>query len=197
MTIEPSAVVFNTTAELGPVPLTATLTNATLGDLSMPVPEGWALDETERASDMSGTFELVPPQGLEQSRFDIEPDLLGERAYQIDTFTYPHIGRSVVPTTVSVPVQAVGAELPSIKRIGYVSGGNDNVGLWMERLGLEVVELSPEDISSGTYADLKTIVIGIFAFGRRPDLAENIGALHDWVRNGGHLVTLYHRPSDG
>ncbi|MAN78180.1 MAG: PIG-L family deacetylase [Rhizobiales bacterium] len=197
MTIEPCAVVFNTTAELGPVPLTATLTNATLGDLSMPVPEGWALDETERASDMSGTFELVPPQGLEQSRFDIEPDLLGERAYQIDTFTYPHIGRSVVPTTVSVPVQAVGAELPSIKRIGYVSGGNDNVGLWMERLGLEVVELSPEDISSGTYADLKTIVIGIFAFGRRPDLAENIGALHDWVRNGGHLVTLYHRPSDG
>ena len=197
MTIEPNAVVFNTTEELAAVPLTATLTNATLADLSMPVPEGWSLTETDRASEMSGTFDLVPPTDLEQSRIDIEPQLLGEQAYQINEFTYPHIGRSVVPTTISVPVQAVGAELPSEKRVGYVSSGNDNVGLWMSRLGLDVVELTPEDIASGTFRDLRTIVVGIFSFGRRPDLVENISAIHDWVRNGGHLVTLYHRPSDG
>jgi LmbE family N-acetylglucosaminyl deacetylase len=197
MTIEPNAVVFNTTEELAPVPLTATVVGATLDDLAMPVPEGWSLDETGRASDMSGTFDLVAPEGLEQSRIDIEPELLGAEAYQINEFTYPHIGRSVVPTVLSVPVQAVGAELPAEKRIGYVSGGNDNVGIWMRRLGLEVVELSPEDISSGNFRNLRTIVVGIFAFGRRPDLVENISAIHDWVRNGGHLVTLYHRPSDG
>lgn len=197
LTLEPDAVVFNTAGELTPVPLTATIANATLEDLTMPVPAGWRLEEATRTSEQSGVFDLVPPNELEQSRFEIEPELLGEHAYQISTFRYPHIGRAVVPTTVAVPVQAVGAELPSIRRIGYVSGGNDNVGIWMRRLGLDVVELSPEDIASGGYGDLRTIVVGIFAFGRRPDLIENIGAIHQWVREGGHLVTLYHRPSDG
>ena len=31
----------------------------------------------------------------------------------------------------------------------------------------------------------------------RPDLAAATARLHRWVEDGGHLVTLYHRPSDG
>ena len=30
----------------------------------------------------------------------------------------------------------------------------------------------------------------------RPVLADNIQSLHQWVANGGHLLTLYHRPWD-
>ncbi|HWJ86439.1 MAG TPA: PIG-L family deacetylase [Pelagibacterium sp.] len=197
LSLEPDAIVFNTTEALEPVELTATVTGAELTDLDMTAPEGWDIAETDRASEQSGTYALTPPDDLEQSRFNLEPSLLGETAYQINTFTYPHIGRSVVPTTVSVPVQAVGAKLPDERRVGYVSGGNDNVGLWMRRLGLDVVELTPEAMETGAFRNLKTIVVGIFAFGRRPDLQASLGRLHDWVREGGHLVTLYHRPSDG
>ncbi|CAN7184269.1 PIG-L family deacetylase [Aminobacter sp. LjRoot7] len=194
--LKPDAVVFNTAADLAPVAMTATVTNAKVGDLKIDLPEGWALSPSGEASDNSGTFDLQPPAKPGETRFAIEPQLLGKDAYAINTFTYPHIGRSVVPTRVSVPVQTVGAELTGLK-VGYISGGNDKVGLWMKRLGIDVVELSPADVEQGAYRDLKTIVVGIFAFGKRKDLAKAVPELHKWVQDGGHLVTLYHRPSDG
>ena len=68
---------------------------------------------------------------------------------------------------------------------------------WLVRLGVELAELTPSDMESGAYRDLDTLVVGIFSFGRRPDLVAALPGVHEWVRNGGHLVTLYHRPSDG
>lgn len=195
--LEPDAVVFNTAAPLEPVEMTATVANAAATDLAFDLPEGWALEPGSPAAPEVQTYALTPPAEPGETRFALEPTLQGQPAYAIDTFTYPHIGKSVVPTLVSVPVQSVDAALPEGARIGYVSGGNDNVGLWMTRLGLDVTELTPEAMEQGAYRDLTTIVVGIFAFGRRPDLAAAVPALHDWVRAGGHLVTLYHRPSDG
>lgn len=194
--LKPDAVVFNTAKALAPVEMTATVTNAKSGDLEIALPDGWTLDAKGDGSEASRTFDLKPPAAPGVTRFAIEPKLLGKEAYAINTFSYPHIGRSVVPTKVSVPVQTVGAELPGLK-VGYISAGNDNVGLWMKRLGIEVVELKPADVERGAYKDLKTIVVGIFAFGRRKDLVAAVPALHEWVKAGGHLVTLYHRPSDG
>lgn len=195
--LKPDAVVFNTAQELAPVAMTATVTNAKTDDLKIDLPEGWAMNKTGSTSEEAASFDLQPPAKPGDVRFAIEPELLGKEAYAINTFSYPHIGRSVVPTKVSVPVQTVGAELPANHKVGYISGGNDNVGLWMKRLGVDVVELSPTDVERGAYRDLKTIVVGIFAFGRRKDLAAAVPALHEWVKKGGHLVTLYHRPSDG
>ena len=40
-------------------------------------------------------------------------------------------------------------------------------------------------------------MIGIFAFGLRRDLQAAAERLHGFVEEGGHLVTLYHRPTDG
>ena len=55
----------------------------------------------------------------------------------------------------------------------------------------------PGAIEDGALERLDTLVIGIFAFRTRPDLAAAVGRIHAWVRAGGHLVTLYHRPWDG
>jgi hypothetical protein len=144
----------------------------------------------------AGTFELTPPAELGTERITIAPKLLGKEAYAINVFTYPHIGRSVVPTEVAVPVQSVGAVIPEGK-IGYIGGGNDNVAIWLKRLGVQLKELSPADMEAGAYRDLDTLVVGIFSFGRRADLVAALPGVHEWVKKGGHLVTLYHRPSDG
>jgi hypothetical protein len=96
-----------------------------------------------------------------------------------------------------MPVLAVEARLPDGARVGYVGGGNDRVGAWLARLGLDVVELESERLARGDLSGLTTIVVGIFAFGTRPDLRTAAGRLRSWVEGGGHLVTLYHRPSDG
>ncbi|MDO5641559.1 MAG: PIG-L family deacetylase, partial [Paracoccus sp. (in: a-proteobacteria)] len=194
--LKPDAVVFNTEAAPAPVEMTAVVAGATTDDLDFNLPEGWqmtALDETGREA---ARYALTPPEGLGTTRMTIAPDLLGKRAYAINQFSYPHIGRSVVPTGVSVPVQSVGALIPE-GRIGYIGGGNDNVALWLKRLGVDLTELSPADMEAGAYRSLDTLVVGIFSFGRRPDLVAALPGVHEWVRQGGHLVTLYHRPSDG
>ena len=195
--LKPDAVVFNTERDIAPVEMTAVVANATTDDLAFDLPDGWSMQPTGETGREAGTFELAPPADLGTTRIAIEPVLLGEPAYAINTFSYPHIGKSVVPTLVSVPVQSVGAALPGNTKVGYVSGGNDNVHIWLRRLGVELVELTPGDIEAGAYRDLDTLVVGIFAFGKRPDLVAALPGIHEWVNNGGHLVTLYHRPSDG
>src|SRR5690606_33812918 len=137
----------------------------------------------------AGTFELTPPADLGTARITVAPKLLDKQAYAINVFSYPHIGRSVVPTEVAVPVQSVGAVIPE-GRIGYIGGGNDNVAVWLRRLGVELTELTPGDMEAGAYRDLDTLVVGIFSFGRRPDLVAALPGVHEWVRNGGHLLTL-------
>jgi hypothetical protein len=52
-------------------------------------------------------------------------------------------------------------------------------------------------VTHGDLSGLTTLVAGIFAFGTRPDLRAAAGRLRAFVEAGGHLVTLYHRPSDG
>jgi LmbE family N-acetylglucosaminyl deacetylase len=194
--LKPDAVVFNVESDVAPVEFTAVVSGATTSDIEFETPENWQFNPTTDLGSEAGSFELVPPEKLEAGRFNIQPKLLGKQAYQINVFSYPHIGRSVVPTEVSVPVQVVDAVIPEGK-IGYVGGGNDNVALWLKRMGVDLKELSPSDIEAGAYRDLDTLVVGIFSFGRRSDLVAALPGVHEWVRNGGHLVTLYHRPSDG
>jgi hypothetical protein len=63
-------------------------------------------------------------------------------------------------------------------------------------MGLDVTEL-PSGSLETDLGQFTTILVGIFAFGLRPDLAAATPRLHRFVEQGGHLVTLYHRPSDG
>jgi hypothetical protein len=194
--LKPDAVVFNTETELKPVEMSAVVAGGTTADLRFDLPEGWRMTPTGQTGSAAGTFELAPPADPGTARITIAPQLLGKPAFAINVFSYPHIGRSVVPTEVAVPVQSVEAVIPE-GRIGYIGGGNDNVATWLKRLGVALTELTPADMEAGAYRDLDTLVVGIFSFGRRDDLVAALPGVHDWVRNGGHLVTLYHRPSDG
>ncbi|WDR01563.1 hypothetical protein PSQ19_12320 [Devosia algicola] len=67
---------------------------------------------------------------------------------------------------------------------------------WLRAMGLNVNELDDDALSADLSA-YTTIIIGTFGFGARAALSANSDRLHDWVANGGHLLTLYHRPSDG
>ncbi len=194
--LKPDAVVFNTEKAIAPVAMTAVVAGATTSDLDFNLPEGWSMTATGETGEAAGSFELAPPADLGTTRITIAPKLLDKPAYAINTFSYPHIGKSVVPTEVAVPVQSVGAVIPEGK-VGYIGGGNDNVAIWLKRLGVDLKELTPADMEAGAYRDLDTLVVGIFSFGRRKDLVAALEGVHEWVRNGGHLVTLYHRPSDG
>ena len=117
-------------------------------------------------------------------------------AFQVTPIAYPHIGRARFLAPSVMKILTLDLKLPKGARIGYVGGGADRVGSWLSRMGLDVTELDAQALG-GDLSSFTTIVVGIFAFGIRRDLTAATEKLHRFVENGGHLVTLYHRPTDG
>ncbi|ARO14588.1 LmbE family protein [Ketogulonicigenium robustum] len=196
LTLRPEALVFNIENGAVPANIEAVVTNATIGDLDIPVPETWVLSGDVDPVGTAATFQLAPPADLKVERIVLNPTLKGKTAYKVETFQYPHTGKAVVPSEVAFQVQVVDAKIPDA-RVAYIGSNNDNVAIWMRRLGVDVTELTPADMASGAYKDFDTIVVGVFALGRRTDMTSRMAEVHEWVNAGGHLVTLYHRPSDG
>ncbi|MHA6689972.1 PIG-L family deacetylase [Devosia sp. A449] len=140
-------------------------------------------------------FTLTPAADLEPGRYTLHVRVDGTPAYALTEIAYPHIGRTHFVRPLALDVLALDLNLPK-SRIGYISGGSDRVGLWLKRMGANVTELDAAALA-GDLSQYDSIVIGILAFGTRPDLAAATERLHRWTEAGGHLLTLYHRPTDG
>lgn len=157
--------------------------------LAMTTPPGLTLERS------SAGLALVAGPQLQAGRHSLPVTVDGQPAHIVTPIAYPHIGRTRFVRPLTLDVLALDLTLPS-SRVGYIGGGSDRVGQWLTRMGADPVILDAEALA-GPLSGLDTIVVGIFAYGTRPDLAAANPRLRDWVEAGGHLVTLYHRPSDG
>ncbi|MFK4824309.1 PIG-L family deacetylase [Paenochrobactrum sp. BZR 588] len=169
-------------------------TRMTINGAQAPVrfsaPAGWNVSqEGEQVT-------LARPEKTEQGLLRFTPQIDGRDAFKVDRISYPHIGAVSYREPELLQVLALDLTLPKRAKIGYVGGGADRVGLWLSRMGLDVTMLNEKHFA-GDLSQFTTIVVGIFTFGLRKDLAAATAKLHDFVHKGGHLVTLYHRPSDG
>lgn len=158
--------------------------------VSFRTPAGWTIKKADGDWIASATDAVRP--GL----VEIEPQVDGRPAFQVTPIAYRHIGRASFRAPAMLKILSLDLKLPEGARVGYVGGGADRAGLWLARMGLDVTELDAQALS-GDLSRFTTIVVGIFAFGIRKDLAAATGRLHRFVEEGGHLVTLYHRPTDG
>ncbi|MDB5528335.1 MAG: LmbE family protein [Devosia sp.] len=153
-------------------------------------PAGWGVMRSEAG------FTITPAAPLANGLYRLPLMLDGRQAYRQTPIAYPHIGRTQFVTAQALNVLALDLTLPEAARIGYVGGGSDRVGVWLRAMGLNVTDLHAAALA-GDLSELTTIVVGTLAFGARSDLAAATEKLRDWVEAGGHLLTLYHRPSDG
>jgi LmbE family N-acetylglucosaminyl deacetylase len=158
--------------------------------VSFKTPAGWVMKKTD------GGWIASPTDVVKPGLVELEPQIDGDPAFQVTSIAYRHIGGTSFRAPAALKILSVDLKLPEGARIGYVGGGADRVGLWLARMGLDVTELDAQALS-GDLSRFTTIVVGIFAFGIREDLAAATERLHRFVEEGGHLVTLYHRPSDG
>lgn len=141
------------------------------------------------------TFAVTSDVLLTAGRHSLPILVDGAPAYGVTPIAYPHIGKTRFARLLTLDILALNLAVPHTK-VGYVGGGSDHVGLWLNRMGANATELDAEALA-GDLSAYDTIIIGIFAFGLRPDLRAATQKLHRWVEAGGHLVTLYHRPGDG
>ena len=188
--LKPDAVIVNLVRPTAPIAVDAHLDGAA-APVALDAPSGWTVAESSHG------FTLTPPADLAPGRFTISATVSGQPASRVRAATYPHLGNTEWAEPCLLPGLAVHAALPKEARVAYVGGGNDRVDFWLRQLGVAVTSLDAETLSRGDLDAFTTIVVGIFAFGTRPDLAAARQRLRAWVDAGGHLVTLYHRPRDG
>jgi LmbE family N-acetylglucosaminyl deacetylase len=150
---------------------------------------GWRT--TGNGTSLRLTPEVAPQQGMH----DFAVLLDGKPAQSVRRMAYPHIGKTMRCVPARLRVSVMDVRLPT-GRIAYIGGGNDRTDFWLRKCGMTLDCLSPEalrDVDLGRY---DSILIGIFAMRTCATLANRLADLHDWVRAGGNLVTLYHRPWD-
>ena len=111
--------------------------------------------------------------------------------YQV--IAYNHIQTRHLYHPAASQVKMIDVAVAPNLAIGYVMGSGDEVPAAIEQLGASVTMLSSDDIAFGDLAKFSTIVLGIRAHEKRPDLRAYNQRLLDFVRGGGHLVVQYNK----
>ncbi|GJM14342.1 MAG: GlcNAc-PI de-N-acetylase [Pseudohongiella sp.] len=209
VSVEPGAdlVVLPMSAIAEPRQLLLTLRNNSAepqqGVAQYSLPEGWLLEPA------SIDFTLAPAPATTTLSFtvtmadDVEAGeyllaasatIGGDRYSQaMHEIAYPHIrthrSYSVAQTEFEVIDVAVAAE-----RVAYVMGSGDTVPEALRRLGLDVVLLTDEQLTTAELSGFDAIVIGIRASQTRPAYVANNRRLLDYAERGGTLVVQYQQP---
>ncbi|MBL4646059.1 MAG: PIG-L family deacetylase, partial [Rhizobiales bacterium] len=140
-------------------------------------------------------FELSIPDNVSAGVHNIGVSVNGESADNIHLFDYDHIDTRMRSFPAALKICAVDAKLPTA-RIGYIGGGNDRVNYWLKAMGLNVHDMQLGDFTRAKLQEFDTIVVGIFAVRTQSALRDALPQIHQWINDGGHLLTLYHRPWD-
>lgn len=167
-------------------PLTATLADD--GPVTFDAPDGWQITQDGRR------LTLHPAPGT-LGLTTLTPGLDGAPALTATTAAYPHTGAVTLLQPAALRVLTLDLSLPEGARIAYIGSG-DSVGQWMQRIGLDVI-LMEEIPAEEDFSRFTTVLVGVVAFGNRPDLAAATPRLRAFTEAGGHLVTLYQRPDQG
>lgn len=157
---------------------------------SFALPAGWQAEATGEG------LALRAPDNVAPGLYALPLALDGAPAATLRRIAHAHVDPRARAAPAVLRLRAVAASLAPA-RIAYVGGGNDRVSHWLRALGAEVDDLSDAALAAAApLAGFDTLVVGVFAVKMRPGLAAALPAVHDWVRAGGNLLTLYHRPWD-
>ena len=159
--------------------------------VSLQCPPGWQVVQS------GNQLQLNAPDNVTEGLITLPILLNGSATSSVRKMMYPHIAPRIRTFPADITVRILDAVIPSA-RVAYVGGGNDRVAFWMCAMGIQVTELTDSQLENpATMNDYDSLVVGLFAMRTRPALAACMHRIHQWVENGGNLLTLYHRPWDG
>jgi len=158
--------------------------------VSIQAPDDWV------CSIASDNIEIVLPDNVETGLYKLQLLIDKHLAQTEQIIDYSHTGSRVLVSDAVISVLVLDVRIPD-KRVAYIGGGNDRVAESITAIGINVLEIDDQQFNSGRILEqFDTLVVGIFAMRTRSVISQNIAYIHRWVENGGHLLTLYHRPWD-
>jgi LmbE family N-acetylglucosaminyl deacetylase len=167
------------------------------------LPAGWraepqqaTLPFTLEEEELTAKFAVTPPAGLTEGEHTIKAVATrgGEtfrEGYQV--IAYDHIQTRHLFHPAESRVQTIAVTVPATVEVGYIMGSGDDVPAAIEQLGARLTMLTPDDVAFSDLSRFTTIVTGIRAYEKRPDLRAYNQRLLDFVRAGGHLVVQYNK----
>ncbi len=176
---------------------------ASKASVRLEAPAGWTVEPREASlafsleeEEMTARFFVTPPARLEEGEVEIRAVAVrdGEEfreGYQV--IAYHHIQARHLFHAATSRVKTIDVAVTPDLAVGYVMGSGDEVPAAIRQLGASVTLLTPDDIAFGDLSRFSTIVTGIRAYEKRPDLRAYHQRLLDFVREGGHLVVQYNK----
>jgi LmbE family N-acetylglucosaminyl deacetylase len=149
--------------------------------------------EGERASE---TFMLGIPAGTSEGFRQIKAvATVGERSYHTgyQLISYPHIEPRFLYSEAKADAEVIDAKVAPGLKVGYIEGAGDDFANALERLGVDVERLRPQDLATGDLSRFDTIVAGVRVYEVRPDVIANNTRLLDYVKAGGTLIVQYNK----
>lgn len=204
------------TPSIAVVPLTAggqkkefrvsVLNNAQTGSdvaVRLEVPQGWSVEPASTTlhfsveeEEMSAQFFVTPPARVTPGEAEVRAVAVRgteefREGYQV--IAYNHIQARHLFHPAASSIKMIDVVVPANLQVGYVMGTGDEVPEAIRQLGATVTMLSSDDIAFGDLSKYSTIVLGIRAYEKRPDLRAYNQRLLDFARDGGHLVVQYNK----
>ncbi|MEJ6396124.1 PIG-L family deacetylase [Gymnodinialimonas sp. 2305UL16-5] len=170
--------------------LTLNVGDPSSGAPAFTLPEGW----TQTWS--GGQVTLRIPDHAAPGLYDLSLTLDRTPARTLRIIDYDHITPRLHHSPAILRVRLAHITPPPA-RVAYIGAGNDRVAYWLSAAGFDLTVLEDADLGGDTpFAGFDTVLVGVFAHRFRPALKSANARLNAWVRDGGTLVTLYHRPWD-
>lgn len=170
------------------------------GTLRLRLPAGW------RATPAEYPFAFGRDGDGETFKFQIAPGAIETKRYEIRAVAeYQHKnyeegyrmvgypGLRPYPYYQPATYEAAGVDVTTAPglRVAYVPGTGDDVPQALGDLGLRVVVLGGNDLGTADLSAFDAIVLGVRAYGNRPELRAANGRLLNYVKEGGVLIVQY------
>lgn len=176
---------------------------ATAATVRLEVPPGWKAEPAEaplafrfEGEEIGARFSVTSPPRPAAGNYEVRATArAGGREYRegYQVVAYDHIQERHLFRPAVSRVEAFDVRVAPGVWVGYVMGSGDDVPEALRQIGAKVTLLGPDDVAFGDLSRFTTIVLGVRAYGARPDLRSSQQRIVDYVRNGGHLVVQYNR----
>ena len=180
--------------------LQSNVKGAAKGVLRLSLPEQWASVPAEYPFHMerdgesqSVTFQ-VTPHDIQPHGYQIKAVAeYGGRKYEEGYRVIAYAGLRPFPYYRPATYKAVGVDVKTAPglRVGFVPGTGDEVPQALQDLGVPVRVIPPGDLETLELSEFDAVVVGVRAYGMRPELRRAHARLLEYVNRGGVLLAEY------
>jgi LmbE family N-acetylglucosaminyl deacetylase len=193
----------DTTSRMLQVVLKSSSQNAINGNLKVELPNGWRSEPASvlfnlpnTGSEQSFAIKVIPGVKEINGKLSVKAQVGGREFNQsLQLINYDHIPIQTLLPAAEVKLVRVDLK-PGATRVAYLKGAGDEVPAALRTMGLDVIELKNENVTSESLKTIDAVVLGIRALNTNDRIGFLMPVLLEYVKNGGTMIVQYNTNFD-